>query len=202
MKKILLLAGEKLPVNYIKVLQDLGAMPEVSREEMSAEGYDGLVLCGGGDPDPLLYGQANQGSYGIEPMRDRRELSCIHSFLKAQKPILGICRGMQLLNIAFGGTLTQHLSSAQLHQGVGEEVFHDLRAEGYLKKLYGRKFSANSSHHQGVDRLGRGLLPAAWASDGLIEAFWHERTAVLGVQFHPERMENGKKVFDLFLQSC
>ena len=202
MKRILLLAGKKLPVTYIKVLQDLGASPQVAEGEITADGFDGLVLCGGGDPDPMLYGQANRGSYGIEPMRDRQELACIHSFLKAQKPILGICRGMQILNIAFGGTLTQHLPTAQLHQGVGEEVWHDLRTEGYLRKLYGRKFSANSSHHQGIDRLGRGLRPAAWAPDGVVEAFWHERTAVLGVQFHPERMENGEKIVDLFLKSC
>ena len=202
MKKILLLAGKKLPVNYIKVLQDLGASPKVAQGEWEAEEFDGLVLCGGGDPDPALYGQENRGSYGIEPMRDRQELSCIHSFLKAQKPILGICRGMQILNIAFGGTLTQHLPTAQLHQGVGEELWHDLLAEGYLKNLYGRKFSANSSHHQGVDRLGRGLRPAAWSSDGVVEAFWHERVAVLGVQFHPERMKDGEKIFDLFLMTC
>ncbi len=202
MKKILLLAGKKLPVNYIKVLQDLGASPKVAQGEWEAEEFDGLVLCGGGDPDPALYGQENRGSYGIEPMRDRQELSCIHSFLKAQKPILGICRGMQILNIAFGGTLTQHLPTAQLHQGVGEELWHDLLAEGYLKNLYGRKFSANSSHHQGVDRLGRGLRPAAWSSDGVVEAFWHERVAVLGVQFHPERMKGGEKIFDLFLMTC
>ena len=202
MKRILLLAGKKLPVTYIKVLQDLGASTQVAQKELTAEGFDGLVLCGGGDPDPVLYGQANRGSYGIEPMRDRQELACIHSFLKAQKPILGICRGMQILNITFGGTLTQHLPTAQLHQGAGEELWHDLRTDGYLRKLYGRNFSANSSHHQGIDRLGRGLRPAARAPDGLIEAFWHERAAVLGVQFHPERMEDGDKIFEVFLQSC
>lgn len=202
MKRILLLAGKQLPANYIRVLQALGAEPQVAQGEWEAAGFDGLVLCGGGDPDPFLYGQANRGSYGIEPMRDRLELSCVHSFLKAQKPILGICRGMQLLNVAFGGSLTQHLPSAQIHQGVGEELWHDLRTDGYLRKLYGRKFSANSSHHQGVDRLGRGLVPAAWAPDGLIEAFWHERAAVLGVQFHPERMENGNRLLGLFLEMC
>lgn len=202
MKRILLLAGKNLPVNYIKALKGLGAMPQAEQGAMDAEGYDGLVLCGGGDPDPILYGQANRGSYGIDAMRDRKELSCVHSFLKAQKPILGICRGMQLLNVAFGGSLTQHLPTAQLHQGVGEEVWHDLTTEGYLKNLYGRKLSANSSHHQGIDRLGRGLLPAAWAPDGLVEAFWHERAAVLGVQFHPERMEDGERIFDLFLRLC
>lgn len=202
MKRILLIAGKKLPANYMHLLQQLGAQPQVAQGEREDVGFDGLVLCGGGDPEPALYGQANRGSYGLDPMRDRQELCCIHAFLKAEKPILGICRGMQMLNVAFGGTLTQHLPTAQIHQGVGEEVFHDLRTDGYIRKLYGRKFSANSSHHQGIARLGRGLIPAAWAPDGLIEAFWHERAVVLGVQFHPERMEKGAPIFDLFLKSC
>ena len=202
MKKILLTAGSTLPANYIAALQRLGARPVVAEGAVDAADFDGLVLCGGGDPDPALYGQKNQGSYGIKPMRARQELSCIHSFLKGQKPILGICRGMQLLNVAFGGSLCQHLPNAQLHLAPGEEVFHPLQTDGFIKKLYGRRLNANSSHHQGVDRLGRGLIPAAWAEDGLVEAFFHQRLPVLGVQFHPERMEEGEKLFDLFLQSC
>ncbi|MBQ7034180.1 MAG: gamma-glutamyl-gamma-aminobutyrate hydrolase family protein [Clostridia bacterium] len=135
-------------------------------------------------------------------MRDRLELSCIHSFLKANKPILGICRGMQMLNVAFGGTLTQHLPTAHLHLAPGEEIFHGVRTEGFMKKLYGRNLTVNSSHHQGVDRIGRGLIPAAWASDGVVEAFYHERLPIIGVQFHPERMERGDAIFALFLKSC
>lgn len=202
MKKILLTAGKGLPATYIQALQQLGAQAVVAEGDLSAEDFDGLVLCGGGDPDPALYGEKNQGSYGIRPMRDRQELSCIHSFLKAQKPILGICRGMQLLNVAFGGSLHQHLQNAQLHLAPGEELFHPLQTDGVIKKLYGRRLQANSSHHQGVARLGRGLVPAAWAEDGLVEAFSHQRLPVLGVQFHPERMEEGQKLFDLFLKSC
>lgn len=202
MKKILLTAGSRLPVKYIHALQQQGAQAEIAKGVLEVESFDGLVLCGGGDPEPTLFGQKNQGSYGIEPMRDRLELSCIHSFLKANKPILGICRGMQMLNVAFGGTLTQHLPTAHLHLAPGEEVFHGVRTEGFMKKLYGRNLTVNSSHHQGVDRIGRGLIPAAWASDGVVEAFYHERLPILGVQFHPERMEQGDAIFALFLKSC
>lgn len=202
MKRILLTAGKKLPAPYISALQELGAQAVVAEGNPNAEEFDGLMLCGGGDPDPALFGQKNKGSYGIDPVRDRQELACIHSFLKAQKPILGICRGMQLLNVAFGGSLHQHLQTARIHLAPGEEVFHPLQTEGFMKKLYGRRCIVNSSHHQGVDRLGRGLIAVARSEDGLVEALLHQRLPVLGVQFHPERMEEGKKLLELFLHSC
>ena len=202
MKRILLTAGSKLPATYIAALQKLGAETVVAEGAADAADFDGLVLCGGGDPEPALYGQKNQGSYGIDPLRDRLELSCIHSFLKREKPILGICRGMQLLNVAFGGSLHQHLTNAQLHLAPGEEVSHPLQTDGFIKKLYGRRLMVNSSHHQGIDRLGRGLIPAAWAEDGLVEAFLHQRLPLIGLQFHPERMEEGAKLLELFLQTC
>lgn len=200
MKKILLTAGSKLPAAYIQALKEAGAQAVLAGEKMPEGDFDGLLLCGGGDPDPALYGQKNQGSFAIDPARDQLELSCIHSFLKEKKPILGICRGMQILNIAFGGSLCQHLPTAALHLAQGAEVFHPLALSGGLKKLYGKTLSVNSSHHQGVERLGRGLLPLAQAEDGLIEAFCHESLPVLGVQFHPERMVDGGKIFDWFLR--
>ena len=200
MKKLLLSAGSRQPIQYIKAFQRLGA--ECILEEAQEAEAAGLVLCGGGDPDPALFGEENRGSYGIDRERDQRELMLIHTYLKAGKPILGICRGAQLLNIAFGGSLIQHLDTAQLHIAAGGECFHELRCGGLLKELYGRKLLANSSHHQGFGRIGRGLRPIAEAPDGIIEGFIHQKLPVLGVQFHPERMEKGNLLLEAFLKRC
>lgn len=202
MKKILLTASGNPPAGYIRALKQLGAEPIAATAESDPAQFDGLLLCGGGDPDPELFGEKNQGSYGISRERDQLELSCIHSFLKAEKPILGICRGNQILNIAFGGTLVQHLPTANHHLAPGQDLFHEIRTDGILKKLYGRKTTVNSSHHQGVGKVGRGLKVIAVADDGVVEALVHERLPVLGVQFHPERMENGLPVFESFLKLC
>lgn len=202
MKKILLTTSDGQPVRYIRALQSLGAEPTVATGETEPDGFDGLVLCGGGDPDPALFGEKNRGSYGISRERDQLELTLIHHFLKAEKPILGICRGNQMLNVAFGGSLVQHLPTANHHIAPGQDLFHEIRTDGLLKKLYGRKMRTNSSHHQGIGRVGRGLKVLAVAQDGVVEALTHERLPVLGVQFHPERMENGLPIFDVFLKHC
>jgi putative glutamine amidotransferase len=199
MKKILLTAGENPPVHYIRVLQGLGAEPIVATPQTDPAEFHGLVLCGGGDPDPALFGEKNQGSYGITRERDQLELSCIHAFLTAKKPVLGICRGNQILNVAFGGTLIQHLPSANNHIAPGKDLYHTIHTDGLLRRLYGRKMQANSSHHQGIGKLGRGLRVMAVATDGVIEAVGHERLPVVGVQFHPERMENGTALFKAVL---
>ena len=202
MKKILLTAGEKVPVHYLRALKALGAEGVQATPDSPLDEFDGLILCGGGDPDPALFGQKNQGSYGICRERDQLELSCIHYFLKKERPILGICRGNQILNVAFGGTLVQHLPTANEHIAPGADLYHEIRTDGLLKKLYGRKIQVNSSHHQGIGRVGRGLRVLAVAPDGVVEALTHERLPVLGVQFHPERMENGLPIFDVFLKHC
>ena len=202
MKRILLTTSASPPSHYIRALKAVGAEPWVAAADTDLEAFDGLILCGGGDPEPALFGQKNQGSYGISRERDRLELSCIHHFLKAKKPILGICRGNQMLNVAFGGSLIQHLPNAMNHIAPGEDVFHDVRTDGLLKKLYGRKLRTNSSHHQGIGRVGRGLKVLGVAPDGVVEALGHEYLPVLGVQFHPERMENGLPIFEQFLKNC
>lgn len=202
MKKILLTAGGKVPVHYLRALKELGAEGTQATADTPLEKFDGLMLCGGGDPDPALFGEKNRGSYGISMERDQLELGCIHHFLKAEKPILGICRGNQILNIAFGGTLIQHLPTANQHIAPGEDLYHEILTDGLLKKLYGRKMRVNSSHHQGIGRVGRGLRVLAVAPDGVVEALTHERLPVLGVQFHPERMENGLPILDVFLKHC
>ena len=167
---------------------------------MSPSGFDGLILCGGGDPEPALFGEENNGSYGISEERDAQDLWLIHQFLRIQKPILGICRGHQLLIVAFGGSLIQHLPTVNEHMGLGGDLWHDIHIHGFLRPLYGRKMTVNSCHHQGLARMGRGLSPIAHTPDGVVEAIAHERLPVYGLQFHPERMEKGNRLFEWWLQ--
>lgn len=179
---------------------------------------DGLLLCGGDDMDPALFGQKDAGSQGIDQARDAAELSITEAFLAAGKPVLGICRGHQVINVVLGGTLLQDMGGGLnlFHRrtcGSSEDKIHPVQAaEGtLLHRLYGPVCLVNSSHHQAVDRLGDGLKAAAWSESGVIEGLEHGRLPVVGVQFHPERMAyarrrpdtvDGSFLFDWFLQAC
>lgn len=199
MKTYLLSAGPTPPVRYLAALSAVGARGIPWTPHTDPTPFDGLLLCGGGDPEPALFGQENKGSYAIDRRRDQRELGLLHRFLQMKKPVLAICRGHQLLNVAFGGSLVQHLPTAHLHMGAGEDLWHPVEATDLLCRLYGPRFTVNSCHHQGLDRLGRGLLPIAHAPDGVVEGVTHRTLPVLGVQFHPERMEQGTPLFDHFV---
>ena len=180
--------------------------------------YDGLVLAGGGDVHPTFYGQPNRGSYGIDRERDEAEFALLRTFLAADKPVLGICRGHQLINVELGGTLVQHIGDelALLHRrdlGSTQDKVHPVRAaEGsWYRETYGAEFPVNSSHHQVVDAVGKGLYPVLWADSGLIEGMEHESHRLISVQFHPERMcgdrarpdaVDGAAIFTRFLQMC
>lgn len=180
--------------------------------------YDGLILCGGGDIEPIRYGKENRGSTDITPLRDEAELALTHAYLAAGKPILAICRGHQLINVALGGTLIQDLPVAQapFHtraQGTSEDRVHHIRAvEGStLQGLYGSLFPVNSYHHQAVDLLGQNLKVTARSESGIVEAMEHRRLPILCVQFHPERMTgkhrrpdtvDGGAIFDWFMARC
>ncbi len=202
MIKILMTAGKADPVLYLQALEQAGAKGTVCTEHTDFKAYDGLLLCGGGDVLPELYGAQNEGSYGLSRKRDNLDLACIHSFIMEQKPILGICRGIQIINVAFGGSLIQHLPNADRHMGVGEDLWHEIRTDGILKKLLGRSFLVNSAHHQALSRLGRGLTPIAFSHDGCVEAIVHDHLPILGLQFHPERMDRGRSIFQYFIDQC
>lgn len=179
---------------------------------------DGLLLCGGDDMDPALFGQENAGSQGIDRARDAAELSVTERFLAAGKPVLGICRGHQVINVVLGGTLIQdmgerlNLFHRRTCDSSGDKVHSVQIAEGtLLHRLYGPVCLVNSSHHQAVDQLGDGLKATAWSESGVIEGLEHQHLPVVGVQFHPERMAyarrrpdtvDGSFLFDWFLRSC
>ena len=148
---------------------------------------DLLLLPGGGDVHPRFYGQQINGSTDIDEARDGRELALVDEFLRAGKPIVGICRGLQLLNVYFGGTLRQHIEGHSQIDGV--DRLHAINtAPGLLRELYGTRCTVNSAHHQAVWRLGTGLQVFACADDGTVEAVGHRTLPVFAVQWHPERL--------------
>jgi gamma-glutamyl-gamma-aminobutyrate hydrolase PuuD len=161
-------------------------------------GFDGLLLQGGADLDPQVYGESLTHARGpMDATRDRFELELLRAFCAADKPVLGVCRGMQLLNVAFGGSLYQDLSAggatqlehyyAELYDEHAHDI--DLAPDGWLARLYGglARGRVNSIHHQGVKRLGAELLVEARSPDGVIECVRHAGLAfVVGVQWHPE----------------
>jgi putative glutamine amidotransferase len=155
--------------------------------------YDALLLTGGEDVDPALYGRDNTACHGIDRDRDRAEIALVRAFLAAGKPVFGICRGQQLINVALGGTLIQDLPTAEGHSDFGPggaDRIHPTRAASgsFVADIYGGRFVTNSSHHQGIDRLAPDLVAVQWADDGVIEACRHRSAAVYSVQWHPERM--------------
>ena len=148
---------------------------------------DLLLLPGGGDVHPRFYGQQINGSTDIDEARDGRELALVDEFLRAGKPIVGICRGLQLLNVYFGGTLRQYIEGHSQIDGV--DRLHIINtAPGLLRELYGTRCTVNSAHHQAVWRLGTGLQVFACAEDGTVEAVGHRTLPVFAVQWHPERL--------------
>nr|WP_326183797.1 gamma-glutamyl-gamma-aminobutyrate hydrolase family protein [uncultured Oscillibacter sp.] len=187
--------------NYQRAVECAGGRVRFSG---GVAGCDALLLPGGGDMEPWRYGQNNTASRGLEPERDAAELLLMDRFTAMKKPVLGICRGLQTINVFFGGTLVQDLPG---HSDVGGiDRLHGVRtAPSPLRALYGERCVVNSAHHQAADRLGAGLRVVQWAPDGTVEALCHQSLPVWGVQWHPERIGDildGGRLFQTFLAFC
>lgn len=207
--KILISVGEAAdPANYVRAVEAAGGAAEWGYLPRFEERYAGLVLAGGGDMDPALFGQADRGSRGIDRRRDEAELALLDGFLGAGRPVLAICRGHQVANVWAGGDLIQDLGRrGRLHAWAGEDRVHLLiPVSGFLRRVYGRgPFPVNSAHHQAVGRVGRGLRVCARAADGVVEAMEHGSLPLITTQFHPERMAgpdtvSGRPIFRRFLE--
>lgn len=194
-----------VPAAYTSSVARAGGMPvaipplDGSTELLDL--LDGLVFTGGPDLNPAVYGQeAHPESTGFHDQRDRAELTLIREALRCDMPVLGICRGMQLLNVALGGDLHQHLGS-DTHKGPpGRYTFHDVTVEPgtRLAEALGAGTRTHSCHHQAPDRLGAGLRVSARAEDGTVEAVEQPAARfVLGVLWHPEEDEvRGAPLFE------
>lgn len=158
--------------------------------------FDGLLLIGGGDIDPFLYGtEPHEGIYGVNRDRDELEIALARAASERQMPTLGICRGIQIANVAFGGTLIQHLPDQRI-SGHGAPTGAD---GGYVagtkriepgsklaEALGSAEISGMCSHHQAVDAPGEGLVPVAWQDPNLIEGLERADGWFVTVQWHPE----------------
>lgn len=173
--------------NYLRAMEAAGAAVLASEDPADSAGCGGLLLPGGGDLDPWRYGQADTACRDVDPARDQAELALLERFVSAGMPVLGICRGMQVINVFFGGTLAQDVPGHG--QAGGIDRLHRLRsAPSPLRDLTGQAPVVNSAHHQAADRLGAGLTAVQWTPDGVAEALLHRSLPVWGVQYHPERL--------------
>ncbi|MET9578401.1 gamma-glutamyl-gamma-aminobutyrate hydrolase family protein [Streptomyces massasporeus] len=187
-----------LPVGYPRLIQRAGGLaamlpPDDTRYAAEAVArLDGLVIAGGPDVEPVRYGAEREPRTGPPaPERDAWELALIEAALAARVPLLGICRGMQLLNVALGGTLVQHIDGHAEAVGVfGGHAVKPVPGSLYAGVVPEETF-VPTYHHQAVDRLGEGLVPTAYAADGTVEAVeLPSADWVLGVQWHPEMGED------------
>jgi len=167
--------------NYLAALKLIGV--EIAERPETA---DALLLPGGGDLHPKYYAQPTLFAANIDEMRDRAELALLSQFVSSRRPIFGICRGLQLINVCFGGALCQHIDGHS--QVSGADRLHPVRNAGLLQTLYGASCVVNSAHHQSVSALGSGLRAVQWAQDGVIEALRHNSLPIFAVQWHPERL--------------
>lgn len=212
--------GFSLPAEYVDAVRRAGAVPLLlppgeSSVDLWLDIVDGIVLAGGGDLDPQHYGgNHHQQIYMVDAERDRSELQLARSVLDRGVPTLGVCRGTQVLNVALGGTLHEHLPDV-----VGEEVLHRLPPREptphsirvvpgtLLAGVVGRlELEAASWHHQSIKDLAPPLVPVAHAPDGVIEAVeTKEHPWLLGVQWHPELTAASdpiqQGVFDAFVKA-
>jgi putative glutamine amidotransferase len=192
------LSATVLPGNYSEQVVAAGGtpvlLPPLAGVEDAVARLDALIISGGPDVEPGQYGaEADPATTIVRPDRDTAEIAMFRAALAAGVPVLGICRGMQLMNVALGGTLIQHLPDLVGHDGhsptPGAMATHEVTVgvSGRLPELLGPgPHSVPTHHHQGVDALGTGLTATAWAADGLVEAIELEGIFALGVQWHPE----------------
>lgn len=210
-KPKILLSGKKNLQHYADAVTGTGGIADAGYLPALRDDYDGLVLCGGNDINPAYYNEEMNGTVDIDYERDTVEFALLKAFVDAGKPVFGICRGCQLINVFFGGTLYQDM---QNHAAPSEKYpVHGVTAVkgSTIERLYGTDFIVNTCHHQAIKTPGDGLKITLTAADGTVEGAEHRTLPVFAVQWHPEKMcfsesredaVDGAKIFECFIQLC
>ncbi len=207
------LGQQSLGRDYVRSVIQAGGLPvliPVLGDEALTEAYaaliDGLMLPGGEDVCPKFYGQEPAEKLGhTSEARDRTELAMVRHAAALSKPIFGICRGMQVLNVAFGGDMIQDISTAfpayPTHFGDMQHrpsPWHKaaLEPDSRMARVFGKvEIGVNSFHHQALGRVAEGFRVTAWSPEGIVEAIEREDAPIWGVQFHPENMAQEDPAF-------
>lgn len=210
----ILLSGKLTLDSYVHAVENAGAVAVAEYLPKIDTSFDGLVLCGGSDVHPQYYNEEINGAVDMDLPRDQLDFPLLKAYIEAGKPVLGICRGCQLINIYFGGTLHQHLKNTVLHRS-GKDIArqHEVYSsdDEMIRSLYGHRFIVNSIHHQAIKTLGKDLTATMYSDDGIIEGFKHNSLPIFAVQWHPERMidveqrrqaVDGNKIFKYFIDMC
>jgi len=189
-----------IPFDYVRAVEQAGGRamlvpPSPDGVEETLDVLDGIIFTGGSDVDPELYGEAaHPETSGIVRIRDDAELALLRAALDRDMPVLGICRGIQVLNVGLGGDLDQHLEGHR-HDPPGQFVQHDVAIEPdtRLGEILGDQTRVMSHHHQGLKTLAPGLVETARAEDGLVEAVEApDRRFAVGVLWHPEAGQDAR----------
>ncbi|MGZ4357427.1 MAG: gamma-glutamyl-gamma-aminobutyrate hydrolase family protein [Gaiellaceae bacterium] len=204
-----------IPADYVYAVERAGGRallvpPSEDGLEETLQALDGLLFSGGSDLDPGLYDQEpHEETFGIHEARDRAELALLEAALECDMPVLAICRGSQVLNVARGGDLVQHLPEVvgdEKHKHTpGTFADHDVTLEEgtRLGSLLGDHAPVKSHHHQGIGRIGQGLRVAAHAEDGTVEAVEDpDRRFAVGVLWHPEAGEDARLFEELVREAA
>lgn len=173
--------------NYVNAIKRTKSNVILSKNTALSRYADALILTGGGNVNPHLYGKSTRKLNSVDTATDVAELYLIESFLNSRKKIIGVCKGLQILNVYFGGTLKFLNSHSQVN---AKDSFHDVytRKNTFLRNIYGEKKCVNSAHCMAIDKLSPALSVSATSSDGIIEGVYNKRLNIYAVQFHPERL--------------